>query len=178
MKLLALSFLLVTAMLGCSKEPPVVVLDGWWNVDYAKNACQSAKAWYQENVKYITQLGCERITSCQEIMPTVEACGIDPSQDVRSFEDILAAEFASNSDCNSVQFVHFKSPNEVNKATSEAMKKKYWSLMLDYRPGSKNQHWSLVRLEPSAFTQGEGGPKEIAKKVCSIVKEQGATISN
>ena len=104
---------------------------------------------------------------------------LDPVQDVRMFEYNLATEFASNPDCSSVQFVHFMSPDEKNKAASDALQEQHWMLMLDYNPGVQKQHWSMVRsADRSAFTQGEGDPKEIARKACAIVKQRGATLAN
>ena len=37
-----LSFLVVVALVGCDKPKPVIVLDGWWNADYIKSACEMA----------------------------------------------------------------------------------------------------------------------------------------
>ena len=173
------SFALMAALGGCNKPTPVVVLDGWWNADYAKNRCESAKAWQRENAEFISQFGCEKVTSCPDMMPIVEACVLDPVQDVRMFEDKLATEFAANPDCSAVQFIRFTSPDEKSKAASDALQEQHWMLMLDYSPGAQKQYWSMVRsADRSAFTQGEGGPDEIVRKVCAIVSQRGATIVN
>jgi hypothetical protein len=60
MKRLAVLFLVLMGVLvSCSKPKPTVVLDGWWNVDYAKGVCSNAKKWMKENLVLINQLGCE-----------------------------------------------------------------------------------------------------------------------
>ena len=114
-----------------------------------------------------------------EMMPIVKACFLDPTQEVRTFEDNLATEFATNQTCNSVHFVYFKNLDEKNKAAYDAIKGPHWMLMLNYTPGAKVQNWSMVRSgERSAFARSEDGPKEIAREVCNIAKEQGASLAN
>ena len=174
-----LTALLVVIFAACGKPSPVVVLDGWWNTDFAKEACRSANVWHRENAALISQVGCDKVTACPETMPVVEACVLDPVQDVRTFENDLATEFASNAECRSVQFVYFSDPKSSSKASSDAMAKPHYSLSLDFTPGARRQQWKMISSPKSgSFTQGEGNAEEIAKKVCFIVKEQGATLSN
>ena len=103
---------------------------------------------------------------------------LDPVQDVRRFENDLATEFASNAECRSVQFVHFSDPKENSKVASNAMQKQHYNLSLDFSPGARKQQWKMLSSSNGAFTQGEGGPQEIVKKVCFIVNEQGAKLAN
>jgi hypothetical protein len=173
-----LSLLLIVVLVGCGKPTPVVVLNGWWNVDYAKNGCESANKWHQENAALISQVGCDQVASCRELMPIVEACALGVVEDVRRFENDLTTEFAANAECRSVQFVYFSGPDNTNKMVSDAMKKQHYLLMLYYKPGARKQQWSMKRSDQSDLTQGEGNPEEIAKKVCSIAKEQGAKLAN
>jgi hypothetical protein len=173
-----LSLLLIVALVGCNKPKPVVVLDGWWNADYAKETCRHANEWYRENTKFISEVGCDKTTSCREMMPIVEACALDPVQDVRIFEEKLATAFASNPECESVQVVLFKNPYEGSKVASDALHEKHnWVLGLDYNPGARKQKWWMERPPyHGAQPQGEGTPDEIAKKVCTIVSQRGAAI--
>jgi hypothetical protein len=178
-QLRTLSFLVVVVLVGCDKPQPVIVLDGWWNADYAKDICERAQAWHRENAALISQFGCDKVTSCPEMMPRVEACVHDPVQEVRTFEDKLATEFAANPDCSSVQFVHFESPGDKSKSASDALQKQHWFVGLDYIPGAWRQQWWMERSpDHSAHTQGEGNPNEIARKICAIVNQRGATIAN
>ena len=73
-----------------------------------------------DNDATIPQFRWDRLTSYSEMMSIVEACVLNPVQEVRVFEDKLATAFASNSDCKSIQFVNFKSPEEGNKVVSDA----------------------------------------------------------
>src|SRR5450755_264609 len=174
-----LAFSLSLALAGCGEPTPVVVLDGWWNADFARETCRHAKEWSRENAALIGQAGCERVASCREMLPIVEACAVDPVQDVRRFENDLATEFASSAECHSVHLVHFGDPKESSRAASDAMQKAYYSLSLDFKPGARKQQWRMLSPPTrTAFTQGEGTPPEIAGKVCFIVKEQGATLAN
>lgn len=174
-----LSFLLIVVLVGCDKPKPVVVLDGWWDVDYAKQWCSQANHWHQENAALVAQVGCDKVTSCPEMMTIADACTPDPIQEVRKFENDLATEFASSEECRFVQFVYFSDPKGSSKAASDAMQKLHYSLSLDFIPGARKQQWKMLSSPNiSAFTQGEGSPQEIAKKVCFIVKERGATLAN
>ncbi len=155
----------------------MIVLDGWWDVDFAKGTCESAKRGLKEDAALISQIGCDRVTSCQELMRIVEACTPDPVQDVRRFENELATQFAGSTECNSVQFVYFDGPGKSSKTASDAMGKPNYNLSLNYQPGASRQEWEM--LSPNmAFTQGEGNAEEIAKKVCFIAREMGAKITN
>jgi hypothetical protein len=174
-----LSLTLCLVLVGCNKPTgPVVVLDGWWTADYAKEVCRSAGAWYKDNVAYISQFGCERITACPEMMITVKACASDPVQDARRFENDLVTQFAANAECSAVQFVNFRNPDENDPAVSNAMKGPYWFLILDYKPGAPKQQWTMQRNPGFTSTQGAGNPKEIAKRACFIANEQGAKLAN
>lgn len=174
---------LVILSIGCSKlppskPPPIVVLNGWWNIDYAKTACERANKWHQETAELIQKIGCANVTSCQELMPIIEACANGVVEEVRNFETNLATEFAVNTGCLSVQFVYFSGPDNKSKEVSDAMGKEHYLLMFDYKPGASKQHWTLQSSDNSSFTQGEGNPEEIAKKICFIVREQGAKLTN
>jgi len=176
-KQFAAVFFLLVLTAGCTKPPPVVVLDGWWNADFAKETCRSAKVWHNENARLISRVGCDRVTSCREMMVIVEACVLDPVQDVRRFENDLATEFAASAECDAVKFIRYEGPHASGKTADDAVSQKNYSLSLDYVPGSPSQQWKM--LSPNtALTQGEGNPEQIAKKVCIIAKGQGAALSN
>lgn len=103
-----LSALIVTA---CSEDSNrtdrIVVLDSWWSLDYAKQSCQQATQWLQQNRDLINQLGCDAVTSCKELMPRVNACANDPGPEVLQFFDQLAAQLASNTQCKGVTVVKY-----------------------------------------------------------------------
>lgn len=61
---------------GCSKKQQVIILDDWWNVDYAKNACSMGNS--------------------------DKKCSVDPTAEVRDFETRLGTEFAINGACHDI----------------------------------------------------------------------------
>lgn len=162
-----------------AKEPISVVLDSWWNDDYAKNYCQFAGGWYKETRPLIAQFGYEAVTSCTDWMPIVQACQInDPVANVRDFEVKLMTYLAADPQCKGVHFTRFIGPGGRNTTSSaDAMERDdSWTLFLDYKPGATKQAWDLIRKKPETFTKGEGDPKAIAKSVCAITTNQGTTL--
>jgi len=85
----SLVFALSSTAAGCSKPKPVVVLDGWWNADFAKNSCVQTNHWQRENADIIARVGCAAVTACPEMMRRFEGCAGDPVQEVREFETEL-----------------------------------------------------------------------------------------
>jgi hypothetical protein len=156
LRLLPLLMLLLS--LGCQKkESTIIVLDGWWNVDYAKNGCQMSG-------------GC-----------------VDPTYEVHDFESQIASHVASDATCQGVQFVRLNNPKDNDPAVAKAMALPHWFLMLNYNVGERKQSWNMHRsgdkkkypeFGAGAFTAGEGNPKEIAHTVCSIVTGKGGSLEN
>ena len=175
-----LACLLMVAVLGgCSHPTPTVVLDGWWNTDYAKGECQSAKAWQHQNAALISQVGCRRVASCTEMVPVVDACQFDNAGGVSDFQNKLATAFASNPACANVKFVVFAGPGHASKAANAAMKGRHWHLQFSFIPGAKMQSWSLTRLgQSSTSAEGNGSIEQVAGKVCVIASGAGAQVAN
>jgi len=93
------------------------------------------------------------------------------------FEVELATELAANPDCIGIQFVGWKGLGDANKAAIDAVQKEHWLLGLDYIPGAQKQPWWMVRSpDHHPYMQGEGSPNEIARNVCAIVNQRGATV--
>ena len=161
-----------------SGAEPVVVLDDRWNVDYAKDSCDSAIRWNKENSALVAQIGCDSVTSCPEMTPVVDACRFDPVGNLNNFETELVTQFATNAHCKGIQIATYKGPKEPNPPGDTAMRGPHWSLSLDYIPGARKQAWAMDNSQNLGITKGEGEPKEIAEAVCSIVTQSGAKILN
>lgn len=141
---------LVAILFGCSSPHQTVILDSWWDVDYAKQACINHNP-----------------------------CISDPVQAVHEYETALITQFSEQPECNSVKLVLFNGPEQSNKAVNDATKKMYWHLSLNYNTGSIVQVWQLLHsTSNSSVMQGQGTPKEIAKEVCIIVNGKGAKVTN
>jgi len=145
-----ISLLLVILLAACSKPAPVVVLDSWWNVDYAKQWCNNRNP-----------------------------CFPDPVQGVREFETELVTQFAAQSACGSVRFVRYDGPQKVNGMAADAIAKDNWSLSLNFTPDRPKQEWKMIQSPKNTIVmQGIGGPDQIAKDICAIVNGHGAAIEN
>jgi len=177
MRYISLFFLVLIS--GCQEPTPVVVLDGWWNTGFAVESCRTAQLWARYNSDSISRFGCNRVVACKEMMPAVEACATDIAQAVREFESELATNFASSSECHLVRFVRMGNPKEASADAVNAMQGSYYSLPINFNPGALEQPWEMLS-SPShtAYTKGHGTPQDIAKRVCAIVKHEGATLSD
>lgn len=174
-----LPLLLAAGLAGSGSSGQVVVFDAWWTTGYANAACKQAKIWNKKNAALIAQMGCDHVSACPQMMSTVNACTGGSASDVRAFKDNLVGEFAANPACNDVRFVSFDGPSDVSKAVARAVAQPHWTLSFDYAPGSAKQHWWLERPTKHApFMGGKDAPKEVAAKVCAIVKRNGATVEN
>jgi hypothetical protein len=133
---------------AAQSDEPVVVLDSWWSVDYAKNMCSRTRA-----------------------------CSADPAAEALNFEDRLATQLAANRECSGVFIAKYRGSNfDHDKTIMDALQKRpHWILVINYLPGRQTQSWWL-RLEGGPHTEGEGDPKEIAGDVCSTLIERGAKI--
>jgi hypothetical protein len=162
--LFAISSLLLAASVSAKAEN-IVIIDDWWNVDYAKNVCESAKRWMADNRKLINQVGCASVTACPETMPTFTSCSIhDPTQEVRSFENQLTTEMAANPQCAGVSIARYEGPNKpTSQAVSDASNKPNWSLSINFGAGSEKQWWQLLHSVTNAYGEGEDTAKDLAR---------------
>jgi hypothetical protein len=179
MKRIAICMLITTVLCGCGGQAPTVVLDGWWNTDYAKNACSGAAEWYKQNNALITQVGCNRVTSCQEQMSVIDACRFDPSGGLVAFQHSIETAVASNPACHGINFVQLSDPRHANSAVQSAIKSKHSWLQVNFVPGASAQSWSLLGHDKSAsYAEGKGTAADIAGKVCAIAGQAGGSVAN
>ncbi|HLL26521.1 MAG TPA: hypothetical protein VKT73_02585 [Xanthobacteraceae bacterium] len=148
---IATAFIVLTAVkfsMAAQANESVVVIDAWWNVDYAKNMCSRT-----------------------------DACSMDPTAEALDFEDRLATQLAVNPQCAGVFVAKYRGRNfDYAKTIMDAMQRRpHWTLVIDYVPEQQTQSWWL-RLEGGPHMQGEGELRAIAANVCSILIEQGINI--
>ncbi len=142
----------VVCTVGCSPRKPIVTIDDWWNIDYAKNACEYRAAWG-------------------------EPCTVDPVSELRDFETALRTSFSGDPACHEVILTGFGDPlSTPTKAASEASLKADWQLMFDFQPGASSEDWTMVRRIDSKRTMGRGTPKEVAHSICTVVTATGGLI--
>jgi hypothetical protein len=155
----AISILVASAIGGAASSmatDAIVILDSWWNVDYARSAC----LW----------------------TPTIQACqGGEPVSEVRDFEDRVITHLAANPQCKGVHVIRYAGPGTESTTFVRIMKSsgwpRRWTLFFDFRPGDTLQPWHLLRLEPDAVMKGVGDPSQVARQVCTIVGGQGAKVN-
>lgn len=140
----------VGACYGNDQTVSHVVIDDWWNVDYAKS-------W------------------CLQLAGTDTPCVGDPTIDVRSFETQIVTAFATDLRCKGLNVTTFEGPGKPSNVY--VGDKRSWSLMLDYSPIRVSQKWTLVGKSP-AYLEGTGEPKEIANRICVALNQRGATVED
>jgi hypothetical protein len=138
---------------ACTKKEPIVVIDDWWNVDFAKDSCLSR-----------ANIG--------------DPCGSDPVLEVRDFEAQFRTSFASDPLCHGVILADYSGPKGVaSQAASGAdTSKADWQLMLDFIVGEPSQSWTLVHRGQTST--GQGSPREIMHTVCGVVQQTGGSVAD
>ena len=142
-------FVAAALFCGCARKQPVIMVDDWWNVDFAKGSCEQ--------------------------VATVHPCLVDPTAEVRDFEARLGTSFATDASCHGIVLTNYNGPDAKS---SDAASKAEWQLMLNYTVSGILQHWSMVRHTKGqdSYTTGEGNPKHIAHDICAVVKQAGGSL--
>jgi hypothetical protein len=160
---------------------PTVVIDGWWRSDYAKNGCEQATSWMNENQSLINREGCDAVTACTDVMPKYVACttsGVGAAGEARNCETDLITQFATKQNCKGASFARvYSSSNHV-----AAMDVPHWALIIDYVVGSPIQDWTLVPDPKSNLNSNLQGQSptaaNMADSVCAIVLGEGGQLSH
>jgi hypothetical protein len=156
-----------------------VVMDGWWSGDYARKACEQAKAPMDDDtMSRIRNFGCGSVAGCPEAMAHLTACtSNDPKLLASQFEDRLMTQFAINPDCKGAAFARYDGPDGKDPSAAEQalMRRPHWELSVDFFPGSGTQSWSLQYLgEDKVFQQESPTEAKMASDICAIVLGQRA----
>ena len=167
----------LTCLVACSAiGAPSILIDGWWDLDYAKNVCEHAHKWQKENGALILQFGCANVGSCDEMSPIVDACAVDPTDEVREFETQISTEVAANRTCAGLAIATYRGPGHEDDAAGRTSTGDHRSLMLDFKPGSRKQHWTLNHQ--GLLLEGDGTAEEVGRKICAIASGQGGKVLN
>src|SRR5262249_44641836 len=134
-----------------------VVIDDWWNIDFAKSECKLPQK------------------------RDAESCAVDAEQEVRSYVLELTTQMAASPQCAGVSVVTFAGPKKPStQVVNDAATKPHWNLSINFTSGKHKQQWQMLHTDPDhlSYTKGESDPKELAKTVCGIVRGKGAKILN
>jgi len=138
---------------------PVVILDRWWGVDYAKEDCR---------VPAYEPPGGE---------PAEEACEQSKTTSYNDFESEFKTDFASNTDCAGITLLSFGYPQNPNSPPPDTSKP-YWSFSINYNEGQPAQFWQMLPPKGSKLPmmQATGTPSQIAAQVCTIIRGKGGSV--
>jgi hypothetical protein len=162
-----------------ARRNPAVVVDGRWSGDYARQACEQAKSFPdQETESRIRNSGCGAVAGCPEMMERSAACvsATDPKAQASRFEDRLMREFAAAPACKGAAFARYRGREAQPSAAEEAVwSKPHWEFSVDFVPGARAQSWSLQYLGEPDVQQGTSASEaRMASDVCAILFGQGA----
>jgi len=142
-------FALVLTGCGNPKPTSTIVIDDWWNVDYAKQSCNTQPDDAKAN------------------------CLLDAAYNAHGFENEVLAAAGGDPNCSGVNIVVW------NLESKDALPIPDWTLYIDYAGDAPQQHWTLMRQSSRvAMLEGTNAPKELAHMICAIALNKGATVNN
>jgi hypothetical protein len=103
------------------------------------------------------------------------AC-LDPISDLEDWGSTADMELSSNPLCHGVTFVRFPwGPGDINQK-AEVLKQPHWYFfIMPYKTGNKSQSWTLLSPDEKHRFKGDGDPREIAQKVCAVIRGAGGS---
>ncbi len=191
--LLGCAAVLLTRTAAAEEPKPIVILTSIYNVDLAEASCShllnvadiksitrvlnNTSDYDPEDVKFNKQLF-DGISECKSVK--------DRRELGRRLENGIMDQLAVNTRCSGVSAYiegYDKFDGKFNVAAMEAEEgNRYWSLMVDYVPGSEVHGWSLFPVGASGTTpsdgrliSGEGTVFQIAEQVCIVVTRHGGS---
>jgi hypothetical protein len=172
-------------------EPkPIVILASIYNVDFAEASCSHLlNAVDIKNITRVLNNASDYEPEDKQLSDGISECKSvkDRRELGRRLENNIMDQLAVNTRCSSVSAYiegYDKFDGKFNAAAMQAEEGSgYWSLMVDYAPGSKVHGWSLFPVSASGTTSsdshlisGEGTVSQIAEQVCIVVTRHGSSI--
>jgi hypothetical protein len=133
---------------------PLIVVDRWWGVDYAKADC------FKEG-------------------KNEAVCDQERTQSYNVFELELMTQFAAAAECSGVTVTSFGYPQNQNRSSPSFAERPYWSFSINYFGDKRAQLWQMLPPKGSnlPMMQATGTPSEIARQVCAIINGKGGAIA-
>jgi hypothetical protein len=157
--------LALSELAGChSARKPTIAIDGWWDVDYVKNACETAKA-----------------ASEQRIEGTAP-CFNDPSDISHRVERDFLTAFQENPACAGISIVNDFHDPDKDAATSKVADAAWGlSFSVALRNGDlspADSQWQIIdRATLHRYADGDlRNFSQAATKVCTVVKGKGGEL--
>jgi hypothetical protein len=148
----SLAALLLIPFLGCktksilSAKEPTVLMDDWWNVDYAKQVCAS------------------------KLQNHTDICIDDPTGEVRDYESQIETTFAADPNCHGLKMIGTNGPVFAHGTINAD-----WQMMLDYVPGDSKQNWTLTDRVAIVAT-GTDDAKATVHTLCAVLSHKGGSV--
>ncbi len=153
----AASFALLGITIPAHAEGPLLVIDRWWGVDYAKQHCQ--------------------IPAFKPPGESEAACDQESTESYNVFELELKTQFAASAECTGITVSSFGYPQN-SKEPGADLSLPHWNFSINYKGDEPAQFWQMLPPKGSKLPmmQATGTPSEIATQVCIIIKGKGGAV--
>jgi len=153
----AASFALLAITIPAQADGPVLVIDRWWGVDYAKNICQ--------------------IPAFKPAGKSEAMCIQETTDNYNVFELELKTQFAASAECAGITVSSFGYPQNPKDSPPDTSRP-YWSFSINYNSDQPAQFWQMLPPKGNdlPMMQATGTPSQIARQVCIIIKGKGGAI--
>jgi hypothetical protein len=154
----AVSPAVLAAAVPARADGPLLVIDRWWGVDYAKEHCQ--------------------IPAFKQVGKSEARCNQESTQRYTMFELRIKTQFAASAGCAGITVSSFGYPENPNDPAPD-LSQPYWSFSINYKDDEAAQLWQMLPPKGSKLPMMEatGTPSEIATQVCNSSKERAAPSS-
>jgi hypothetical protein len=153
----AASFALIAITIPARADEPLLIIDRWWGVDYAKMDCQ--------------------IPAFKPAGKSEAACIQESTESYNVFELELKTQLAASAECAGIAVSSFGDPQNPKHPPPD-ISRLYWSFSINYKGDRQAQLWQMLPPKGNdlPMMQATGTPSEIAKQVCIIIKGKGGAI--
>lgn len=164
--LFAALLLILSGLMGCRSvgPKPTITIDGWWDVDYAKEACAT--------VATAASQGFEGTTRCIR----------DPSDIAHGVEKDFLSAFQTNPACSGLSIVNdFHDPKKDGATTKSTRAEWALSFNIGLKDGELSpagSQWQIIdQATLHRYADGDlGNFFQAATKVCTVVKGAGGKL--
>ena len=153
----AAGFALLAISISSHADRPLIVIDRWWGVDYAKQHCQ--------------------IPAFKSPGKSEATCEQESTESYNVFELELKTEFAASAECAGIAMSSFGYPQNPEEPPPDGSRP-YWSFSINYNGDKPASLWQMLPPKGSdlPMMQATGTPSEIAAQVCTIIRGKGGAV--
>jgi hypothetical protein len=155
--LAAAGFALLAISVPAHADGPLLVIDRWWGVDYAKEHCH--------------------LPAFQRPGESPEICDQESTQSYNIFELELKTQLAASAECAGITVSSFGYPQNPKDPPPDTSRP-YWDFSINYKGEEPAQLWQMLPPKGSdlPMMQATGTASAIARQVCIIIKGKGGAV--